>query len=77
MALCPRCGYSGSVGRIGEKHPAGWWAWVIAIVFLFTPIGWFTLACQLIFKKSVLECPNCKARFLKQIPLSEILNPFS
>ncbi len=76
-ASCPKCGYSGSVGRIGEKYPAGWWAWVIGIVFTFTVIGAIILACQFIFKKSVLECPNCKAQFLKQVPLSESLNPFS
>jgi ribosomal protein S27AE len=77
FASCPKCGYSGSVGRIGEKYPAGWWAWVIGIVFTFTLIGAIILACQFIFKKSVLECPNCRAQFLKQVPLSESLNPFS
>ena len=77
LALCPKCGYSGSVGCIGKKYPMGRWAWVVGIPFFATLIGMIILAWQFIFQKWLLECPNCKAQFSKQMTLMEGLNPFN
>jgi hypothetical protein len=75
--ICPLCGYSGMVGRIGDAKCGGTWiSTFFGILFIFCPIGWMILGTKMLFQHFDLECPNCRARFVKQAPWTQCFNPF-
>jgi len=57
------------MGRLGVKNPCHWVGLLLAIGFCFavgnSELVWLFIIAYFVFRRAILECPNCKAQTTK------------